>query len=508
VSERPSAAIQSNWQVATYGGTALYVAFSFIYLIFGQANADEGWYLYASKLVFQGNVPYRDFAYTQTPLLPYVYGLPQLLSPSLYLGRATSMLFSFTTFLISVSIAHRYAGRMGAGVTALLLCSFTQGIYFLTIVKTYSLLCLFFALTLLVLTSRISDKWKYPLAVTFSFFAAMVRLSAVVFMVAIVVYSLWATLRRPTRFVSVLALCIALACGVLAFLLPDPDAAKWDLLTYHAIPWGHTSLHYKLNRIVFFRIPDFWDEFDVHVILLFSLFFVAIRDGEIRARIWPCLRHNSALIIVGIGLILFLVVHLGAGSWYTEYCVPAVTSFLPLVAILFAKLYPLQKTFASRIVLECMLVACLVSPFGGHNVQHVDISGGSTPVGKIREVSNFISRHSGASDKAFALEALWAAVESDRAVLPGMTMAQFSYQNVSRNDAERYKIVNGEIVREYLSNRLAKIIILTDGDWLLLKSTGYDEVIRQALLGRYQLALTRGEFGQQANNVYVYMPSR
>ena len=39
----------------------------------GGINQDEGWYLYAANLVAEGKVPYRDFAYTQGPVMPFVY---------------------------------------------------------------------------------------------------------------------------------------------------------------------------------------------------------------------------------------------------------------------------------------------------------------------------------------------------------------------------------------------------------------------------------------------------
>src|SRR5437016_4568472 len=38
-------------------------------------DGDEGFYLLAAKSVYHGKVLYRDFFYTQMPLLPYVYGL-------------------------------------------------------------------------------------------------------------------------------------------------------------------------------------------------------------------------------------------------------------------------------------------------------------------------------------------------------------------------------------------------------------------------------------------------
>jgi hypothetical protein len=46
-----------------------------IWIIYnGRANADEGFYALASKLAISGKIPYRDFAYTQMPLLPYLQG--------------------------------------------------------------------------------------------------------------------------------------------------------------------------------------------------------------------------------------------------------------------------------------------------------------------------------------------------------------------------------------------------------------------------------------------------
>src|ERR1035441_4157694 len=55
--------------VALLLGTA-FITVSRVRLIDG----DEGFYLLAAKLVFQGKVLYSDFLYTQMPLLPFAYG--------------------------------------------------------------------------------------------------------------------------------------------------------------------------------------------------------------------------------------------------------------------------------------------------------------------------------------------------------------------------------------------------------------------------------------------------
>jgi hypothetical protein len=55
-------------------------------------NADEGFYLAASRGVGQGLMPYRDFAFTQMPLLPCIDApLLRLVPESLWGMRLLSM---------------------------------------------------------------------------------------------------------------------------------------------------------------------------------------------------------------------------------------------------------------------------------------------------------------------------------------------------------------------------------------------------------------------------------
>jgi hypothetical protein len=52
---------------------AVFVAFFSVW--WGAVNQDEGWYLYAARLVKEGKLPYSDFFFTQGPALPFVYSV-------------------------------------------------------------------------------------------------------------------------------------------------------------------------------------------------------------------------------------------------------------------------------------------------------------------------------------------------------------------------------------------------------------------------------------------------
>jgi hypothetical protein len=62
-------------------------------------------------LVYKGDVPYRDFAFFQMPLIPYLYGLPQLLlGPGVLVGRLTSLAFSAVSVGVGLHLTRRVGG--------------------------------------------------------------------------------------------------------------------------------------------------------------------------------------------------------------------------------------------------------------------------------------------------------------------------------------------------------------------------------------------------------------
>ena len=115
----------------------------------GGLNQDEGWYLYAAQLVGDGRMPYRDFFYTQGPLMPLVYsvfswiwkaeGLLGARILTCLLGLASAVVAAFTARLVARE------GRKGiAGVvTFMLLGGNLYHVYYTSIPKTYALASLF-----------------------------------------------------------------------------------------------------------------------------------------------------------------------------------------------------------------------------------------------------------------------------------------------------------------------------------------------------------------------------
>lgn len=484
------------WPLLTVIGIFLYLTATIIFIQYGQLNADEGWYLYASQLVYNKQLPYQDFAFTQPPLLPYLYGIPQnLLSPSLLLGRLTSVALATTAFIFALLIANKHSKKPAVALTALLWATFTYGIYFHTVTKTYALVTLCFMAVFYTLCSQMDNQRKYLIATLFSLLAIITRLTALSFAVFIILYALIKTNNR-TRLLIV-TLCL-LATGWMAYLiLPNVEAAQWNLIEHHILQWGDLSYVQRIRGIITARIPSLFHVFAGQAILIVSLIVIGNR------RLLTVIKDNSTLSLILIALIAFAGPHLVSGGFHHEYFVPFFLTLLPCVAILFVKIYEHSQKPA-QYLLQLAFVASLVTGIVIGGLRFIDTSGGHPPIAEIRILSDVIAQNSNDTDEILALEALWVAIEANRQTLPNFTLAQFSLTFYDTEQATRLNLVNPDIILDHINAQTPKFIVLTELDWQFLEISGQSEAIYTALGQNYTLIMEQTEFGQKKNRVELY----
>jgi len=485
------------WIIIILCSTVLFLVNSTVFSFWGQINADEGWYLYASKLVYSGLLPYKDFAFTQTPLLPYVYGLPQIFFPqSIYLGRITSIVFSTIAFILSITIAKKFGGKTAATITALLGATFTYGIYYQSIVKTYSLTTFLFMLAFFVLPAKPQHTWKSILAVIFVLLASFTRLSAIFFATPVIVYAFISSNSRDRLIIS--AACLFVLVYFLSFVLRNTDSALWGLILHHSMQWGDLTIMEQVSQILSFRIPALIIVFLFYIILWGTLTLTSLKQAKNSTKpFW-------VLLTVTTGLLLFTIPNLISGGFYTEYFVPFVFVSFPITGIVYAKTYPNQGKYLKAFINLALLFAIIFGFIRGGN-SFIDTSGGSSPIEETRKVASHVSKNSDPSDQIFVLEALWLAVESNRQVLPNMTMAQFSYYDVETAKAKRLHLVNSQMIFDHIKTKTPKLVILTEIDWDILMSTSRYENIQQALEENYLLIYSQDNFGQHNDHIDIYV---
>ena len=169
---RNIAALGASWILAS----VIAVCVAVLAVWWGAVNQDEGWYLYAARLVGEGKVPYRDFFFTQGPVLPYIYSFMPV--HGLFSGRLVTFAFSVFSVLVAIAFARRLVSKesrnaVSLTVFAMLACNLYH-MYFTSIPKTYALGTLFVMLGFLLLSYR----WNFLAAVSFAF-ASGTRISLV-----------------------------------------------------------------------------------------------------------------------------------------------------------------------------------------------------------------------------------------------------------------------------------------------------------------------------------------
>lgn len=318
-------------------------------------NQDEGWYLLAAQRVNQGYLPYRDFAFTQGPVLPYVYqgALPLLRPFGLLGGRLYSSIWSVLSLLVIVLTLRRHLPsqfRLFAILLAVALLGlnpfFAQ---FSATVKTYSLAGFFLVLGISAwLEFQQSHRPVHIALCAFMLAAATAtRLSIGVIFLPLGLELLRNRNRGAPRawmtFASVGLLGLALA--FVPFLLRAPEGFLFGVWEFHAgreigSPWLLRAGF--LSRSLQHLLPS-----AICLILLIPHFK----------------RWKNGILPVMIGLVLISLLHLFAPFPYDEYQTLLFPALTLLIAFELPHHLPQKKLslISSVTTLSCLLFA-LSSP--------------------------------------------------------------------------------------------------------------------------------------------------
>ena len=233
--------LKTGWLIAIIAVAVL----AAVGIIFGNLNQDEGWYLYAAGLVSKGQMPYRDFAFTQGPVMPYVYALcqPLIRSGGLAAGRLLTCALGVAGALLAAWLAGRLVSPGNKQIARLfcftLLLVNVYQVYFCTVVKTYSLTVFLLAGALLLLHQALVKRngLLTILAAALLVMAAGARSSAAVIL-PVIFCLLWLDRRRlgfPGWIYFAFGGFIAAVMVFGAFLVQCPDNFIYFVMRYHTL---------------------------------------------------------------------------------------------------------------------------------------------------------------------------------------------------------------------------------------------------------------------------------
>ncbi|MEZ4768839.1 MAG: glycosyltransferase family 39 protein [Caldilineales bacterium] len=423
------------------------------WVLFRLVNLDEGWYLWAGKDVYAGRHLYSDFAYTQTPLLPYVYGLVQLLfGNSLYVGRVLTALFGFGAGALGAATARRIAGPW-AGVFALaFLVTTFLAITSFAYTATYGLTAFLLAAAFYVAARLPAGNKRTWLIAACLALATAGRLASVVVFLPMAAFLIFSAprgrrVRTALEFVFAATLLLALLLG--PFVLTSGRQMAYDIFGFHM---DRTTAEWRRGVLVSTLLETVRD-FTVPVLL----YAAAVVDLCIRIlrrrRDWQsALRDHGLELTLAAAVALLYVAHLVPRTATTYYNVLQA----PMIAILFGAL-AVRLLSGSRprlvaAILAILLVGQVVTC--ARAVRFYDLTAWP-PVNQVEIVRTAAAKLNdsvppGSTLLTFDLHlALEAGLESP----PGYEMSIFSYRPTwTTEEAQHYRVVNNELLMRDLND--------------------------------------------------------
>ena len=458
----------------------VYGVLSVANLWLGDLNQDEGWYLYAAQLIGDGKIPFVDFAYTQGPVLPYVYALANSWVDRLGLfgGRLLTWNFGLASLLVTSCLSARIAPkrfRLFAFILTLSLVGINvYHSYYTTVVKTYSLCSFFLATGFFALSFARARPfcWGSSLAGFLLVLASATRVS-VGMAVPVVLAYLWVKrdLVGPRCWICFLVSSVVTA--VLVFLplaVQAPASLKFGLLDYHAMRSAGGMLSVAVYKLGF--LSRFLRSYFVLFVLGvagYGLFLSLRREGPF---VDDTERQRSLVRLLLAVAVVVSLVHGLATFPYDDYQVVLVPLFAVFVVHLWVECFrglhvsdEERSVWALRFLLF-VLVTTSSSAFSAPlNQEWFTLQRDriwwrlkpKSPLAQLQEVAEQIQPLLD-EDRLLLTQDIYLAVEANCRVPEGFEMGPFSYYpSFSTEKARSLRVLNQELMLAVLKSSTAPV---------------------------------------------------
>lgn len=480
----------------------------------GGLNQDEGWYLYAANLVAEGQMPYRDFFYTQGPQMLDVYRSFTWVWKmwGLIGARVFTLLIGLAGIVLSVILARRLAPESrrneAALVTALLLGCNLYHLYYLAIPKTYALASLFVIIGFLFLTMR--SRQQTALAVGAGIFLACAAATRISLGTILPVVALWLVFAR--RWKDLAAFCagalISLMLTYGPFLLNSKAfAGLVAAQQYHAARGGFDLVWSvgSLSRLVRWYLPVF-------VVLGLGMAGrkVKVKGAIERSEIAEGLREQWN----GLNLLLFsflavFVVQMLAPFPYEDYQVPIMGLLAVYAAVTFVSVNSNTQTLKHSNTLSLLLVLglCFANSFGSPLLEKWMTNGQDrfwslkkekSELAQLRDVARRIEAQD-PGGKTLLTQDIYLAIETNRKVPKGLEMGPFAMMT----DAEWKKLLTESAPAECAIAALSGYTFAIEPPVCTERSVDKQLEYWSLLKKKYELVDQEEAFGQNATTLLI-----
>lgn len=446
-------------------------------------NQDEGWYLHSAQLVARGELPYRDFAFTQAPLMPFAYlgALPFVEQWGVLGGRFYTMLLGLSAAGIAAWAAARMTDSEKGTAALLTFMLLTLNCYhsqYTTLVKTYALCSLLLSGGVLFSTWSGTRHGRLAslLAGVLLALAAGTRISALLFIPVVFIWLLIGS-RRGRSVYECLSFAagaaITLALLFLPFMLAAPDNFRFFNIGYHSsreMAGGMKQLVYKAGFL-----SRWAGAYTVAFFLAIALMIRRLvrRKSPNRRRLPRGQVDSRGTTWLWIGAAAISLVHIMAPFPYEDYQAAVFPLFAIAIAVGTVRMAfeAIRGKAGMKYFLWGMLAISTVAAFSSPVNQEWFLLGRDRiwwrlkeqpDIVKLQRVGKWLRDESGRRTELLTLDP-YLAVESGLRIPNGLAMGPFSYYpELSTAAARKLNVCNREIMEEILRSAEANVAAFSE----------------------------------------------
>jgi hypothetical protein len=387
-----------------------HLALTTYYLDRTNMGADEGFYALAARNALDGELPYRDFAYTQMPLLPYWNGLAlEIGGYGLVEQRVVNIVWSCLGLLGIILALRQRLGRWEPGIVAAFAVAASPHWAELQAAGTSNGVAgMFLALSTGVVLTSYPIKWR---AIGFGLLGTLAVGSRLSCGPVVLLLEAALVLEASGRRERLIALAVPAAfavVGLVPFFAAAPEAMLYNVWHYH--------LASVLDRRGLFQIIEWWRVSPAAILLaVIGLFGL---PSLIRKRQWSVVLLLAAAVL---GIALPMIPRSAYGSYVAPAMLVAATAG---ITTLWTTGHVRQSPFRHAIWLLPLLV-----------LYHPLPETVPSTSGPILEIADYVRAKVPPGPLLTPLPIV--AVEADREVIPGTELGMFSVMHPRQDELAR-----------------------------------------------------------------------
>jgi hypothetical protein len=478
----------------------VYLALALPVALFGRLTADEGWYLLASANVAAGQRPYRDFLFTQAPLVPYVYGaVLSVAGASLLSARIVSALMGLGGLLFATVAIQRRAGTLGAVLGGTLLALNLAVVFDATSFKTQALTLLLSGLAICLASG--SGRWPEVLgsvaAMTLAVFTRLSMAPALICM-----WAFWIHASGPRGRVAWVAMATSLGfltAGAL-FFWADGNAL-FGVYQFHdayfaGMPTSGAFLWFFVKGFMANQLP-------IIAAGLSAIALVVWQRAKVGMSASPWAQDVSMLALLGASYASTTILHATRTVVYPTYQTSNVLFLVVFIGIV------LGRVMRSRSMMRGLAVGALLIALAGMPWQEYVVNlGGITALSKVNEARAKLSTLPRGDGWLLTLSPELA-VSSNLKLLPGYEMGTFSYfPGLDDARAKQLRVVNTAILERDLTTHRASVLALTTSAMhVLARGLGHRQ-LTELIVAHYDPVGRVQGYGQYQEDLYILAERR